>query len=291
MALAISRKVRLKKSNKRYPVVPSNYPAASLLPSAQIDALCGDPNFMTSLARGVAVIQAFSHATSFLTVSQLSKVTGLSRAAVRRCLYTLSKLGLADSEDGRHFTLLPRILTLGHSYISSLPLARVAQPVLDRLSQVLRESCSIAMLDGFDVIHVAHSNVARVLAIDLSMGSRLPAIYTSMGRALLACLSEKDLEARLGRAELKAYTKYSITSVSRLRQALVMVRQNGYALVDQELELGLCALAVPIRNEAGNTIAALNVGTSVQRVSAQELLVRFLPQLQSSAQELSLLLK
>ena len=263
----------------------------ALLPSTRIDALTGDPNFMTSLARGLSVIQCFSHATSFLTVSQISQATGFSRASVRRCLYTLSKLGLANSEDGTHFTLLPRVLTLGHSYIFSMPLSKVAQPVLDRLSQTLRESCSIAMLDGTDVIHVAHANISRVLAVDLSMGSRLPAIYTSMGRVLLAHLPAKTLEAHLEHAEFVPHTKHSITDIKALRHALQLVRHDGFALVDQELEMGLCALAVPLRNSAGRVIAALNVGAPVQRVSAREFVTIFVPHLQTAAQELSMLLK
>ena len=290
MGVAFSRKPGQKKKSNS-PTATLRAPSAAILPGTQIGALCGDPNFMTSLARGLCVIQCFSHATSFLTVSQISRTTGLSRAAVRRCLYTLKKLGLADSEDGAHFTLLPRILTLGHSYISSMPLAKVAQPVLDRLSQVLCESCSIAMRDGHDIIHIAHSNVSRVLAIDLSMGSRLPAIYTSMGRALLAHLPAKDLEAHLARAEFIPHTRYSITDVSRLRHALDVVRRNGFAVVDQELELGLCALAIPLRNSGGKVIAALNVGAPAQRVSARDLVVNFLPHLQTAAQELSILLK
>ena len=187
MAVSVSRKSRRNERNDR-PTALLSALRVALLPRTRIDALSGDPNFMTSLARGLSVIQCFSHATSFLTVSQISQSTGFSRASVRRCLYTLSKLGLANSEDGTHYALLPRVLTLGHSYIFSMPLSKVAQPVLDRLSQVLRESCSIAMLDGTDVIHVAHANISRVLAVDLSMGSRLPAIYTSMGRVLLAHL-------------------------------------------------------------------------------------------------------
>ena len=263
----------------------------ALLPSTRIEALTGDPNFMTSLARGLSVIQCFSHATSFLTVSQISQATGFSRASVRRCLYTLSKLGLANSEDGTHFTLLPRVLTLGHSYIFSMPLSKVAQPVLDRLSQSLRESCSIAMLDGTDVIHVAHANISRVLAVDLSMGSRLPAIYTSMGRVLLAHLPAKTLDAHLEHAEFVPHTKHSITDIKGLRHALQLVRHDGFALVDQELEMGLCALAVPLRNSGGRVIAALNVGAPVQRVSAHDFVTKFVPHLQIAAQELSMLLK
>jgi IclR family transcriptional regulator, pca regulon regulatory protein len=263
----------------------------ALLPRTRIEALTGDPNFMTSLARGLSVIQCFSHAASFLTVSQISQATGFSRASVRRCLYTLSKLGLANSEDGTHFTLLPRVLTLGHSYIFSMPLSKVAQPVLDRLSQTLRESCSIAMLDGTDVIHVAHANISRVLAVDLSMGSRLPAIYTSMGRVLLAHLPAKTLEAHLEHAEFVPHTKHSITDIKGLRHALQLVRHDGFALVDQELEMGLCALAVPLRNSAGRVIAALNVGAPVQRVCARDFVTKFVPHLQTAAQELSMLLK
>lgn len=290
MAISVSRKPG-PNENSNHPVALFAALRAALLPSTRIDALGGDPNFMTSLARGLSVIQCFSHATSFLTVSQLSQATGFSRASVRRCLYTLNKLGLADSEDGSHFTLLPRILTLGHSYISSMPLSKVAQPVLDRLSQLLRESCSIAMLDGRDVIHIAHANVSRVLAVDLSMGSRLPAIYTSMGRVLLAYLPSRDLEAHLARAEFIPHTKHSITDVKKLRQALQAVRRDGFAVADQELEMGLCALAVPLRNAAGRVIAALNVGAPAQRVSAQDLVTKILPHLQTAAQELSTLLK
>jgi IclR family transcriptional regulator, pca regulon regulatory protein len=290
MALPVSQKSGHNEKNYR-PTALLTALKVALLPRTRIDALSGDPNFMTSLARGLSVIQCFSHATSFLTVSQISQATGFSRASVRRCLYTLSKLGLANSEDGAHFTLLPRVLTLGHSYISSMPLSKVAQPVLDRLSQILRESCSIAMLDGADVIHVAHANISRVLAVDLSMGSRLPAIYTSMGRALLAHLPPRDLEAHLARAEFFSHTKHSITDIKGLRQALHLVRRDGFALVDQELEMGLCALAVPLRNAAGRVIAALNVGAPVQRVSAQNMVTKFVPQLQEAAQELSMLLK
>ena len=293
MALPLLRKSgpREKRENIDRPTALSSALRAALLPKNRIDALAGDPNFMTSLARGLSVIQCFSHATSFLTVSQISQGTGFSRASVRRCLYTLSKLGLANSEDGMHFTLLPRVLTLGHSYIFSMPLSKVAQPVLDRLSQVLRESCSIAMLDGADVIHIAHANISRVLAVDLSMGSRLPAIYTSMGRVLLAHLPPKDLEAHLAHADFFPHTKHSIKDIKGLRQALHLVRHGGFALVDQELEMGLCALAVPLRNAAGRVIAALNVGAPVQRVSARDFVTKFVPHLHAAAQELSMLLK
>ena len=141
------------------PPKPAAPPVAAVpappTPSAQIDALTGDPDFMTSLARGLAVIQAFSQKKRQLTISQVSAKTGFSRAAVRRCLYTLAKLGFAGSDDNRHFYLRPRVLALGHSYISSMPLATAAQPILEHFSRLMHESCSIATLDGLDIVYVA----------------------------------------------------------------------------------------------------------------------------------------
>lgn len=281
-------------SSKRQspPAPPSPGPdGAPSTPSAQIDALSGDPNFMTSLARGLAVIQAFSQRKLQLTISQLSSQTGLSRAAVRRCLYTLSRLGFAGSDDRRHYFLRPRVLALGHSYISSMPLATAAQPVLEHVSHALHESCSIATLDGLDIIYVARANVTRIMSIDLGVGSRLPAFCTSMGRVLLANLPAEELESYLARVELTHYTERTVTSVEKLRQVLRLVGRNGYAIVDQELELGLRSLAVPIQSPDGKVVAALNVGTHAQRVSIQDLQTRFLPHLRAAAQELCLLLR
>ena len=130
----------------------------SLTSSAQIEALTGDPNFMTSLARGLAVIQGFSERRHQLTVSQLSVKTGFSRAAVRRCLYTLTKLGFACSDDGRHFFLRPRILTLGHSYLSSMPLAAAVQPVLEHVSHLLHEPCFIATFEGLEIVSLGRDS-------------------------------------------------------------------------------------------------------------------------------------
>jgi IclR family pca regulon transcriptional regulator len=260
-------------------------------PSTQIEAMSGDPNFMTSLARGLAVIQAFSQRKRQLTVSQISNKTGFSRAAVRRCLYTLSKLGFAGSDDSRHFYLRARVLGLGHSYISSMPLAAATQPILEHVSHVLHESCSIATLDGSDIIYIARANVTRIMAIDLGVGSRLPAFCTSMGRVLLADLPPDKLEEYLSRAEFKRFTDRTVTSSEKLRQILKVVQRNGYSIVDQELELGLRSMAVPLRNPDGKVVAALNVGTHAQRVSIQELQSRFFMQLQSAAVELCMFLR
>jgi IclR family pca regulon transcriptional regulator len=246
---------------------------------------------MTSLARGLAVLQAFSHRRRHLTISQLSERTGLSRAAVRRCLYTLEKLGFAESDDRRHFFLRPRVLALGHSYLSSMPLATAAQPVLEHLSHLLHESCSIATLDGQDVVYVARANVTRIMSIDLGVGSRLPAFCTSMGRVLLAHLPPDELEAYLAEVRFIRLTDRTVSSLEKLRQILRTVRNIGHAIVDQELELGLRSMAVPIPGPGGKPAAALNVGTHVQRVSMNELQNKFLPHLRSAAQELSLLMQ
>ena len=246
---------------------------------------------MTSLARGLAVIQAFSQTKRQLSISQISVKTGFSRAAVRRCLYTLSKLGFAGSEDNRHFHLRPRVLTLGHSYISSMPLAVAAQPVLEHVSHVLRESCSIATLDGPEIVYIARANVTRIMAIDLGVGSRLPAFCTSMGRILLADLPPEKLEELLAGIVFTRYTERTVTGAEKLRQILRMVQRNGYSMIDQELEHGLRSLAVPIRNPTGKVVAALNVGAHAQRVSLQDLLMRFLPHLKAAAQELCMFLR
>ena len=270
------------------PSLPRSEPAPPL--AANLDQFIGDPNFMTSLARGLTVLQAFSPQSLHLSISQLSKRTGLPRASVRRCLHTLSKLGFAGSDDGRTFYLLSRVLPLGHSYMSSLPLSTVAQPVMERLSHILHESSSIAILDGIEIVYVARANVTRIVAIDLGVGTRLPAFCTSIGRVLLANLPAEEIEALLPRIEFSRYTDRTLTSVEQLRRALLSVRRDGYALVDEELEVGLRSMAVPVQNSTGRVVAAINSGVNGQRVSVQDMQTRFLPYLRAAAQELCLLL-
>src|SRR5271156_2613250 len=229
------------RSEKQAPVAlpASSRAGVSWIPSAQIDAFSGDPNFMTSLARGLAVIQGFPAHRPRLTIADVSKKTGFSRAAVRPCLYTLAQLGFAGSDDGRLFFLRPRILALGHSYISSMPLAAAAQPVLERISHLLHESCSIAALDGVDIVYIARANMTRIMTIDLGVGTRLPAFCTSMGRVLLANLPPEELENYLARAQFTRFTERTIINAQKLRQSLRVVQRNGFSIVDQELEHGL----------------------------------------------------
>jgi IclR family pca regulon transcriptional regulator len=174
--------------------------------------------------------------------------------------------------------------------LSSLPLSTVAQPVLERLSHILHESSSIAILDGIEIVYIARANVTRIVAIDLGVGTRLPAFCTSIGRVLLANLPAVEMEALLPRIEFSRYTDRTLTSVEQLRRALLSVRRDGYAIVDEELEVGLRSMAVPVQNSTGRVVAAINSGVNGQRVSVQDMQTRFLPYLRAAAQELCLLL-
>src|SRR5690606_19217705 len=204
-----------------------------------------DPDFMLSLARGLSVIRAFDAARTPLSIAEAARMTGMSRAAARRCLHTLSQLGYAAPVDGG-FELTPAVLALGHSYVGSNAIARVAQPVLERISGESHESCSLAVLDEDDIVYVARAATQRILSIAISVGTRLPAACTSMGRALLA-FSPDDVRARfLARVRLVRHTPHTIVGKAELKAELERVRRQGYALVDQELELGLRSLAVPV---------------------------------------------
>ncbi|MCQ2030726.1 IclR family transcriptional regulator domain-containing protein [Stutzerimonas zhaodongensis] len=274
-------------SDETRPSIASMAPAIIASPAKRIEALTGDPNFMTSLARGLAVIHAFQERKRHLTIAQISHRTEIPRAAVRRCLHTLIKLGYATT-DGRTYSLLPKVLTLGHAYLSSTPLAVTAQPILDRLSNELHEACSMATLEGDEVLYVARSATPqRLISVDLSVGSRLPAYCTSMGRILLAALDDAALTDYLEHANLQIKTSRTLHTAEAIRASVEEIRQKGWVIIDQELEVGLRSLAVPLKDSAGQVLAALNVGTHASRVSKQELEARFLPVLLEASKELS----
>ena len=246
---------------------------------------------MTSLARGLAVIRGFSQQRRKMSIAQLSLRTGIPRAAVRRCLYTLNKLGYVASEDGRAFALRPQILSLGHAYLSSVPLVMAAQPVLDQVSESIHESCSLAILDGDEILYVARSSAStRIMSIDLGVGSRLPAHCTSMGRVLLAGMAEPEFAAFLRRAKLTPFTPRTLVTKDALSEAVARVRRHRYALVDQELEIGLRSIAVPVRDFRERVAAAINVSVQASRVTSAEMEKRFLPALRTAADELGMLL-
>jgi IclR family pca regulon transcriptional regulator len=287
MSLTTSRQIAPLAS----PPAPAVIPASpKVTPAAALDVYTGDPNFMTSLARGLIVIQAFTQQSPQMTISQLSIKTGLSRAAVRRCLYTLTKLGFAGAEDGSRYSLRPRMLTLSHTYTTSNTLSTAAQPILERMSATHRESFSVATLDGEDIVYIARTQVNRVMAVDLHIGSRLPAYCTSMGRILLAWLPTEQLEQYLAKVNLTPHTTRTITSVEKLRLALRNIRRNGYAICDQEYEVGLRSLAVPVYASSGRVVATLNLSGNAPRLSVLEMQSRFLTPLRNAANELSVFL-
>ena len=254
----------------------------------QIDAMT-DPSFMTSLARGLAVVQAFSDSRKPQTIANISQKTGIPRAAVRRCLHTLRELGYVDAELN-NFSLRPKVLTLGYSYLSSTPLTVSAQPYLNDISRTLNESSSMAVLEDGEVLYVARASTTRVMSVALNTGSRLPAYCTSLGRVMLAHLPPDELERYLARTKLRAMTENTVVNQKRLREILADVRRDGYAINDEELELGLRSIAVPVRGASGQVLAALNVGAQAARVSVKQLEKEVLPVLLRGAQELALLL-
>ena len=245
----------------------------------------GDPDFMTSLARGLHVIRAFSGFDQRLTIADVSRATGLTRAVVRRCLYTLRELGYAAT-DGRTYSLQPRVLNLGYAYLSTAPIPTAAQPVLEELSEQLGEATSIAVLDDGAVVYVARAATRRIMAVTLGVGSRLPAYCTALGRVLLASLPAEQVARELSKFELVAHTRFTVTSRRGIEEILTEVATEGFAVNDQELEIGLRSIAVPVRNVVGATVAAMNVSAQASRVTRRELLEKSLPLLRAAAERL-----
>ena len=273
------------------PAAPSPALKAKVSPAVALEQYTGDPNFMASLARGLVVIQAFTPTLPQMTISQLSLRTGLSRAAVRRCPYTLCKLGFAGADDAQRYSLRPKMLSLANTYTASSTLANAAQPILERMSAQLGESFSVATLDGDDIVYIARTSVTRVMSVDLHIGSRLPAFCTSMGRVLLAWLPQDQLEAFLAHTVFTPYTPRTVNSIDKLRSILRNVRRNGYALCDQEFEVGLRSIAVPVHAPNGRAIATVNLSGHAPRMPMLEMQTRFLPPLRAAATELSAFLR
>jgi IclR family pca regulon transcriptional regulator len=233
-------------------------------------------DFVQSLERGLAVIRAFDSDHRELALSEVARLTGLTRAAARRFLLTLVKLGYVNYSHGR-FSLRPRVLELGYAYLSSLTLPEVAQPHIEKLVAQVNESCSISVLDETDIVYVARVPTRRIMSITLAVGTRLPAFATSMGRVLLAGLPDGELEERLGRIEVTPLTSRTVKDQDALRAILATVRRQGFAATDQELEEGLRSLAVPLRSASGTVTAALNVSVHASRASMAALKRDFLP--------------
>jgi IclR family pca regulon transcriptional regulator len=256
-------------------------PAADV-PDGDESASPRNSDFVQSLDRGLAVIRAFGPDRERLSLSEVARATGLTRAAARRFLLTLVKLGYVRS-DGREFSLRPRVLELGYAYLSGLTLPEVAAPHVEELVARLRESSSISVLDGHQIVYVVRVPTKRIMTVAISVGTRFPAYATSMGRVLLAALSEDDLSRYLAEVTLEPLTSRTVTDESRLRAILAEVAQQGHAIVDQELEEGLRAVAAPIRGAADVGMAAINVSAHASRVSEAAMRAQILPALLETA--------
>ncbi len=237
--------------------------------------------FVQSLERGLAVLRAFTPARSQLTLTEVARATGLTRAAARRFLLTLVDLGYVTN-DGREFALRPRVLELGYAYLAGLTLPAVAQAHLEALVERVNESSSISVLDGDDIVYVARCPTQRILTAAIAVGTRLPADCTAMGRVLLAARPRAELDAYLARVPLVARTARTCTDSAVLRSTLERVAADGYALVDQELEDGLVSIAVPIRDAAGTVTAACNLSANALRVDGATLERDVLPDLRAT---------
>jgi IclR family transcriptional regulator, pca regulon regulatory protein len=241
---------------------------------------------LQSLERGIAVLRVFSRERPALTLSEIARLTGTTRATARRILLTLEKLGHVRSE-GRLFSLTPRVLTLGWAYLSSLNFSELAQPLMEELAGQTNESSSAATLDVPDIVYVARVPTRRIMTIALSIGTRLPAHATSMGRVLLADLPEDELERYLVDNTFERLTERTITDPEVLRAELSKVAEQGWAFIDQELEIGLRSIAAPIKRADGRAIAAVNVSAAAPRVTVEEFRERLLPALLQTAEAIS----
>lgn len=244
----------------------------------------GDRDYVGALASGLEVLQAFDAEHPRMTLSEVAARTEMDRAKARRFLLTLHALGFVK-RNGRQFELTPRVLQLGYAYQASNQYRAVIQQYLEDITAELGESSSLAVLDGDDVVYVVRSSARhRLMAITLSVGTRLPAAYTSMGRVLLAQLPEAELEAFLARVKLEPYTASSITRSDALKKDIIKVREQGYSIVDQELDSGLRSVAVPVFAGNGELLGAINISTNAARVDMETLMGVYLPRLQQAAE-------
>jgi IclR family pca regulon transcriptional regulator len=243
-------------------------------------------DFVGSLVHGLNVIMAFDAEHAQMTLSEVAEITGMNRAGARRYLLTLAHLGFIR-QDERLFRLTPKVMELGYSYLSTVPITTIAQPYLNSIRDITGESVAVGVIDGADVVHIVSANSERLMAPTLTVGRRFSVIYASAGRMLLALKPESELDAILDRVSFTPLTDKSVTSREALRTALAQIRRQRYALVDQEIEVGARSLAVPVFNKAGQPVAAINVLVSAATVTKKELVNDYLPVLWSAAQEMT----
>jgi IclR family pca regulon transcriptional regulator len=246
-------------------------------------------DFVQSLERGLAVIRSFSENAPRQTLSEVARRTGYSRAACRRLLHTLEALNYVEL-DGRDFYLLPHTLDIGYSYLSSLSFRRIVEPFIEELSSKVKESVSVSVLDQGEVVYVSRVATSRIMTVSISVGNRMPAYCTSMGRVLLASMPVEEQRRHLSHVPLTALTKYTLTDEDAILAELAKVAKRGWALNDQELEVGLRSVAAPIVDSSRRTVAAMNVSTHVGRVNQRELREKMLPALLETTERVNALL-
>lgn len=245
-----------------------------------------DRDHVQSLERGIAVLRSFSAAAPRQTVADVARGTGLTRATARRLLRTLVALGYART-DGKHYELTPRVLDIGYAFVASLDLNEIVQPFLESLSEQVRESTSVSVLDDTDIVYIARVPTKRIMTVAIGLGSRFPAYQTSMGRVLLAELDDTMVADVFARSRRDTTTDYTVGDLDSLLVRLAEVRSAGFALVDQELEVGVRSVAAPIRNAAGCAVAAINVSTQVGRTDRAELVDVIVPAVQATADRIT----
>ena len=246
----------------------------------------GERDFVEALARGLAVLQSFGGSNPTMTLAEVARRVGLSRGTVRRLLLTLRELGHVGS-DGKQFWLTPQVMDLGYRYLSSLPWWRSAQPILEETADAVSESCNVAVLEGTEVIFLAGVATARIVSMKLTIGSRLPAYATSTGKVLLSAHTEDQLKSYFAATSLKPLTPKTITDPRALRRALVRAATDGYALSDEELELGLRSIAAPILDRSGRMVAAMSISSQTHRLTLKQVIDRHLPVLRKAAAKIA----
>lgn len=246
-------------------------------------------DFVGSLAKGLRVLRAFGESTDKLTVSDVAKVTDLTRAGARRLLLTLHALGYLDM-DGKHYSLTPKVLELGFSYLGAQHWLNRATPMLEKLRDTLNEAVSVTVMQDTEVVYVARFQTDRVMTMAMDIGSRKPVFCTAMGRVLLASLPETKVREVLLASDIKRYTPQTLIDINDLTAAVCDTRTKGYCVIDQELEQSLVAVSVPLKNYQGQTLAAVNVCGHPSNLSLEDLETRCLSALQETTQNLSQLL-
>ena len=249
------------------------------------DTTVREKDYLKTLAQGLELIKSFDGVAP-MTLSEVAKVNNLSRAAARRHLHTLRHLGYM-MQRGDRFLLTPKILAIGHSFLSSLSFAGVLTPFLNDLSHKLQRPCSAAILDGNEIVYVLHIGRAEFISINVTVGSRLPAYATSIGQVLLGGLPDEELEEFLEEESFPKLTAFTITDKDDLREAIKKARADGYALVDQQLESGLRAIAVPVRGQTGKIVCAITVSRFNEDVSPQESSEMYLPPMLETAEKIT----